>query len=122
MKPSYKHSDLTDKIIKAFYTVYNKLGYGFLEKVYESALLIELKKMNLNVANQIPVKVYYDGVNVGVYFADLIVSNLVIIELKAAEGLAEEHEAQLTNYLKAAKIELGLLINFGKTPQFKKSF
>lgn len=120
MKPSYKHSDLTDKIIKAFYTVYNKLGYGFLEKVYENALLIELKKMNLNVANQIPVKVYYDGVNVGVYFADLIVNNLVIIELKAAEGLAEEHEAQLTNYLKAAEIEVGLLINFGKTPQFKR--
>ncbi len=120
MKPSYKHSDLTDKIIKAFYTVYNKLGYGFLEKVYENALLIELRKMNLNVANQIPVKVYYDGVNVGVYFADLIVNNLVIIELKAAEGLAEEHEAQLTNYLKAAEIEVGLLINFGKTPQFKR--
>jgi len=120
MKPSYKHSDLTDKIIKAFYTVYNKLGYGFLEKVYENALLIELRKMNLNVANQIPVKVYYDGVNVGVYFADLIVNNLVIIELKAAEGLAEEHEAQLTNYLKAAGIEVGLLLNFGKTPQFKR--
>ena len=120
MKPSYKHSDLTDKIIKAFYTVYNKLGYGFLEKVYENALLIELRKMNLNVANRIPVKVYYDGVNVGVYFADLIVNNLVIIELKAAEGLAEEHEAQLTNYLKAAEIEVGLLLNFGKTPQFKR--
>ena len=120
MKPSYKHSDLTDKVIKAFYTVYNKLGYGFLEKVYENALLIELRKMNLNVANQIPVKVYYDGVNVGVYFADLIVNNLVIIELKAAEGLAEEHEAQLTNYLKAAEIEVGLLLNFGKTPQFKR--
>lgn len=95
-------------------------GYGFLEKVYENALLIELRKMNLNVANQIPVKVYYDGVNVGVYFADLIVNNLVIIELKAAEGLAEEHEAQLTNYLKAAGIEVGLLLNFGKTPQFKR--
>ncbi len=120
MKPSYKHSDLTDKIIKAFYTVYNKLGYGFLEKVYENALLIELTKCGLKAVSQIPIKVYYDGLDVGMYFADLIVNDLVIIELKAAEGLIEEHEAQLVNYLKATDIEVGLLLNFGKTPQFKR--
>jgi GxxExxY protein len=120
MKPSYKHSDLTDKIIKAFYTVYNKLGYGFLEKVYENALLIELTKCGLKAVSQIPIKVYYDGLDVGMYFADFIVNDLVIIELKAAEGLIEEHEAQLVNYLKATDIEVGLLLNFGKTPQFKR--
>jgi len=117
---SFKHTELTDKIIRAFYTVYNKLGYGFLEKVYENAMKIELKKLELQTEKQVAINVYYDGENVGIYFADLIVENLVIIELKAGEGLVEEHEAQLTNYLRATNIEVGLLLNFGKTAQIKR--
>ena len=114
------HEEVTDKIIKAFYNVYNKLGYGFLEKVYENAFLIEIKKSGLNVIAQYPVKVFYDNEQVGFYIADLIVENKVIIELKAAEALAEEHEYQLINYLKATEIEIGLLMNFGKKPEFKR--
>ncbi|MDZ7767301.1 MAG: GxxExxY protein [Melioribacteraceae bacterium] len=116
----YLHKDLTSKIIKAFYTVYNKLGYGFLEKVYENALKIELTKMGLTVERQKLIKVYYDESEVGEYFADLLVNNLVIIELKAAETLLEEHENQLINYLKATDIEVGLLLNFGKKPQISR--
>ena len=117
---NYIHSDITEKIIKAFYNVYNKLGYGFLEKVYENAMLIELKKLGLNCKNQFPIKVFYDEKNVGEYFADIIVNDFVIVELKAAENLCEEHECQLVNYLKATEIEVGLLLNFGKNPQLKR--
>ena len=117
---NYKHSEITDQIIKAFYTVYNTLGYGFLEKVYENAMLIELKKTGLNAIAQHPVKVYYDNQQVGVYFADLLVDNCVIVELKTADGIANENEAQLVNYLKATEIEVGLVMNFGKKAQFKK--
>ena len=114
------HKDITDKIIKAYYNVYNSLGYGFLEKVYENAMLIELRKLGLNVQKQVPIKVFYDEQLVGQYFADIIVEETIIVELKAAEGLREEHEFQLINYLKATELEIGLLINFGKTPQFKR--
>src|ERR1035437_9362721 len=98
---SYQHSDITETIIKAYYNVYNKLGYGFLEKVYLNAMLIEMKKFNLSCEIQSQIKVYYDNEQVGFYIADIIVNNCVIIELKAAAILCEEHEAQLTNYLKA---------------------
>ena len=118
---NYLHSDITELIIKTFYKVYNKLGYGFLEKVYEKAMLIELKKLGLFVSNQTPIDVYYDEQNIGKYFADIIVNEKVIIELKAAENIAEEHECQLVNYLKATEIEVGILLNFGKEPQFKRS-
>jgi GxxExxY protein len=117
---NYKHSEITDLIIKAFYIVYNTLGYGFLEKVYENAMLIELKKMGLNATAQHAVKVYYDNQQVGGYFADLFVENCVIVELKTAEGISIENEAQLVNYLKATEIEVGLVMNFGKKAQFKK--
>jgi GxxExxY protein len=113
----YKHSDLTSSIIGAFYDVYNELGYGFLEKVYENALVYELAKRGLNVHQQMPIKVYYDDQLVGQYFADLLVSDAVIVELKAAEAIAEEHEAQLLNYLKATEIDVGLILNFGPNPQ-----
>lgn len=91
-----------------------------MEKVYEKALVIELTKLGLDVRGQVPVKVYYDGNEVGSYFADLIVNNTVIIELKSCDGFIEEHEAQLTNYLKSTKIEIGLLLNFGVKPQVKR--
>lgn len=111
---------ITQKVIKAFYQVYNSLGYGFLEKVYENALIIELKSMGINVEKQKPIKVYYKEQLVGEYFADLIIEDIVIVELKATESLCEEHEFQLINYLKATNIEVGLLLNFGKTPEIKR--
>ena len=120
IKDNYKYSDITEKIIKAFYNVYNKLGYGFLEKVYEHSMLIELEKFGLVCKNQFPIKVYYDDKNIGEYFADIIVNESVIVELKATELLCEEHECQLVNYLKASDIEVGLLLNFGKKPEFKR--
>lgn len=116
----FKYQDITEKIIKAFYNVYNSLGYGFLERVYENAMMIELKSLNLNCEKQKQIKVFYKNENVGEYYADIIVEDKVIIELKAAEGIIDEHEHQLLNYLKATEIEVGLLLNFGKKPQFKR--
>jgi GxxExxY protein len=116
----YKHSNISDLIIKAFFTVYNKLGYGFLEKVYENAMMIELKKIGLSASNQVGIKVYYDEYEIGNYNADILVEDLVIVELKASECLSEDNEAQLTNYLRSTNIEVGLLMNFGKTAQFKR--
>ncbi len=120
MKEEYKHQELTSLIIKCFYAVYNELGYGFLEKVYENALKIELELNGLSVEKQKQIKVYYRKAQVGDYFADIIVEENVIIELKAEEALREEHEAQLINYLKATDIEIGLLLNFGKKPEIRR--
>lgn len=120
MQTDYKYSDLTEEIIKCFYKVYNELRYGFLEKVYHNALLIELQNEELKVESQKPIKVCYEGDVVGEYFADMIVEDVVILELKAAETLAKEHEFQLINYLKATDVEVGLLLNFGKNPQVKR--
>jgi len=114
------HKELTNKIICSFYNVYNTLGSGFLEKVYENALAIELKKIGLSVTQQESVKVFYAGLQVGDYYADIIVNGLVILELKAAEYLRNEHFAQMTNYLKATDKEVGLLMNFGSKPEFKR--
>ncbi|MBL0279113.1 MAG: GxxExxY protein [Bacteroidetes bacterium] len=114
------HKDLTDLIIQAFYKVYNELGYGFLEKVYENALIIELKKIGLLIEQQVKIKVFYDETQVGFYIADLLVESSVIVEIKAAESLGYEHECQLINYLKASNVEVGLLLNFGKKPTFKR--
>ncbi len=115
------HEELTEIIIKSFYTIYNKLGYGFLEKVYENALLLELKNQGLNCSKQVPIEVYYDDTSVGNYFADILVEDKIILELKAGEGmLIEEHELQLINYLKATDKEVGLLLFFGKKPIFKR--
>lgn len=120
MIENYKYSEVTEIIIKGFYTVYNKLGYGFLEMVYEKALRIELIKLGLSCRCQCPVEVYYDSEIVGFYIADLIVNNCVIVEIKAALAICTEHEAQLTNYLRATEIEAGLLLNFGKSASFKR--
>ncbi len=107
-------------IIKAYYKVYNKLGYGFLEKVYENSLAHELRLQRIWCETQKPIKVFYEGEEVGNYFTDIVVENCVILELKAADALLPEHENQLLNYLKATNIEVGLLLNFGKKPQFKR--
>lgn len=120
MKENYKYSEITELIIKAFFSVYNKLGYGFLEKVYENGMMIELKRLGLKVEKQKQIKVFYDEFEIGEYFADLVVNDSVIVELKAAENLLPEHEAQLVNYLKATDIEVGMLLNFGKEPKFKR--
>ena len=115
-----KHEALTDKIIGAFYKVYNTLGYGFLEKVYENAMAIELRKLGLQVLCQHPIQVFYDDQVVGDYVADLIVEDAVIVELKAVRQLAQEHEAQLLNYLNATHHEVGLLFDFGPKPTFAR--
>jgi len=115
-----KHKDLTDTILNAFYKVYNTLGYGFLEKVYENALAIELRKRGLAVVQQVPINVYYEGVVVGEYVANMLVDGKVIIEGKTADAVAGEHEAQLLNYLRATEIEVGLLLNFGPKPEFRR--
>jgi len=115
-----KLGDVTEKIIKAFYSVYNTLGYGFLEKVYVHALVIELGKLGLHAELEKPMNVFYDGKIVGEYYADLVVNNSVIVEIKATKNLCIEHEAQLLNYLKAGKKEIGLLLNFGPKPEVKR--
>jgi GxxExxY protein len=118
-----KHSDITGKIIGAFFAVYNQLGYGFSEKVYENALAIELRKLGLDVQQQAPIKVFFDGHSVGEYFVDILVNQLVIVELKSVKTISEDHEAQLLNYLKATWIEVGLLLNFGPQVQhIRKTF
>jgi len=115
-----KHKELSEKIIKIFYQVYNKLGYGFLEKVYENAMMIEFKKTGISAVSQFPIKVFYDGKVVGEYFVDILVKEKVIVEIKAARTLSPEYEAQLLNYLRATDIEVGLLLNFGPKPELKR--
>ena len=112
--------EITDKILKIYYKVYNELGYGFLEKVYPNALLIELKKSGFSCESQKPVRVYYENNLVGDYYADIVVDGCIILELKAAEALCEEHEYQFINYQKTTEIEIGLLLNFGKKPEFRR--
>jgi GxxExxY protein len=116
----YKHSELTEEIIGAFFAVYNALGYGFLEKVYANALKLELERRGLKVMREFPIVVRYLGQEVGEYYADLIVNDLVIVEVKATKTLLQEHEAQLLNYLKATPYEVGLLLNFGPKPEQKR--
>lgn len=116
----FKYKELTEKIIEIFYRVYNKLGYDFLEKVYENAMMIEFKKENISAVSQSAIKVLYEGEIVGEYFADILVLGKIIVELKAAKNIAEGHEAQLLNYLKATDIEVGLLFNYGPKPDFKR--
>lgn len=116
----FKHKDLTEKIIGAFYDVYNKLGYGFLEDIYCKALVIELKKYGFLAVPEYAIEVFYEGHLVGKYFADIVVNDLIILELKSAKTLIAEHEAQLLNYLKATPYEVGLLLNFGPKPETKR--
>ena len=120
MYDNYKYSDITKLIISAYYRVYNSLGYGFLEKVYEKAMMIELNKLKLKCESQKGLKVLYEGIVIGDYYADLVVNDCVIVELKAVEAISPEHEVQLVNYLKASEIEVGLLLNFGREPEFKR--
>src|SRR5262249_35194274 len=115
-----KYGALTEQIIQAFYHVYNVLGHGLLEKVYENAMVLELRRRGLKGQPQARIQVYYQGQPVGEYFADLLAEESVIVELKAAECLANEHHAQLINYLKATALEVGLLLNFGPKPELRR--
>ena len=114
--------ELTGKIIKVFYKVYNALGYGFLEQIYHNAMILELSAAGLKVETQKAIAVYYEGKIVGSFACDLVVEDKVILELKAKERIHEAHEAQLINYLRATDVEIGLLLNFGKTPEFKRKY
>jgi len=120
MDTDYRHSDLTGAIIGAAYRVYNSLGAGFLEKVYENALALEVRRSGLEVGQQVAIPVRYEGELVGDYVADLVVGGKVIVEVKAVNGLDAFHEAQLINYLKATGIEVGLLLNFGREMEIKR--
>jgi len=120
MNNDLKYKELTDAVICCFYNVYNVLGYGFLEKVYDNSLHYELIKRGISVTDQYPIPVYYDDNVVGEYFADLLVENSLIIEIKATKCILPEHEAQLLNYLKATEIEVGLLLNFGPKPEIRR--
>jgi GxxExxY protein len=115
-----KHKELSQKIIAAAYNVHKGLGHGFLEKVYKNALAIELEKAGLNYAQEVPLRVSYQGRIVGEYFADIVVDNKIIIEIKALSQIQPVHETQLVNYLKATGINVGLLINFGSSVEVKR--
>jgi len=114
------HKEITDKVLRVFYDVYNNLGYGFLEKVYQNALMIEFEKKAVSTEVEKMIEVHYDGQVIGTYLADIIVERKVILELKACEQLNGKHKNQLINYLKATDIEVGLLLNFGPEPTFKR--
>lgn len=114
------HEELTDAIIKTFYEVYNELGYGFLEKVYQNSLYLELKNKGFKVEAQKKISVYYKGIEVGEYYADLLVDDVIILELKAADYIVKDFENQILNYLRGTDCEVGLLLNFGKKPEFKR--
>jgi len=115
-----KHKELTDDIIKIFYKVYNTLGYGFLEKIYENAMMIEFRNAKIPAVSQSPIEVVYENEVVGEHTIDILVDNKVIVELKAAKALIPNHHAQLLNYLKATDIEVGLLLNFGPEPEISR--
>ena len=108
------HAELTEKIIACAYRVYNKMGFGFLESVYEKCLTIELSKSGLRVETQKPITVFYEGEIVGEFFSDILVNDTVILELKSVRKIAKAHEVQLVNYLVTTGKEIGLLINFGE--------
>lgn len=117
---NYPHQELTKSIIGIYYNVYNELGYGFLEKVYHRAMIVELNKNGYEVEHEKKIEVFYKNEVVGTYIPDLIINKSVILELKCVEYLIEAHENQLINYLKATECEVGLVLNFGEDPQFKR--
>jgi len=115
-----KHHDLTERVIGVFYDVYNELGYGFVEVVYREAMRLAIIQTGLNGSTEVPINVHFRGTHIGVFRADIIVNNVLLLELKTAEALAPQHEAQTKNYLRATTIEVALLINFGPEPKFRR--
>ena len=120
MKTDLKHGLITDQILRVFYEVYNELGHGFLESVYHRSLALALKSVGLNVCSKVAIPVWFRGIQVGQFEADILVENCVLLELKAVRTLDSSHRAQLMNYLRATEIEVGLLLNFGEKPEFKR--
>lgn len=120
LPPGLKHSELTERIIGIFYEVYNELGHGFLESTYAEALVLALAESGLSTVREVPVPVWFRGQKVGQYYAGLIVEGLVLLELKAVRTLESAHEAQLLHCLRATEVEVGLLLNFGLRPQFRR--
>ena len=114
------HADVTDKILKAYCKTYNNLGQGFLEKVYARAVTIELQKLSISCQERRELNVWYEGMHIGYFIPDLIVEDKVTIELKALPSLTAENDRQLFNYLSASEIEVGLLLYFGRNPEFKR--
>jgi len=114
--------ELTGKLIKIFYKVYNELGHGFLESVYQNAFLLELAAAGIKAESKKKIIVYYMDKPIGLFEADLLIEGKIIIELKAKESLHPAHEAQLVNYLRATDLEVGLLFNFGRNPEFKRKY
>jgi len=115
-----KHEELTEKIIGAFFEVYNQLGYGFSEKIYEKAIIMTLKKLGLQLQSQLPVPIIFNGVKIGDCFPDLVVAEAVIVELKAVPEIVEAHKAQILSYMKAMGLEIGLILNFGPKAEFRR--
>jgi len=113
----YLYKELTKRIIGTFHKVYNTLGYDFLEKMYENALVLELKEMGFKVDQQKPIKGKYTNVIIGDYYADIVVNSQIILEIKAIKKLQKAHSRQLINYLKSTDLDIGLLLNFGKKPE-----
>jgi GxxExxY protein len=120
MAKDFKHGELTERIIGIFYEVYNELGHGFLESVYEKAMLIALRDAGISVQYKHPIDVFFRGQSVGDFEADLLVEGVVLLELKAARAIDPAYEAQLLNYLRATHVEVGLILNFGPKPEFRR--
>ena len=120
MNAELKHSDLTEKLINMYYALYNELGYGFLESVYQKAFALMLTERGLAFREQTPIRVLFHGVDLGEFFGDLLVESSALVELKAVRALEQAHERQLLNYLRATNVEVGLLFNFGPRPQFRR--
>ena len=115
-----KNSGLTEKLINVYYSLYNELGYGFLESVYQKPFALMLKEQGIGFREQAPIRVTFHGIEMGEFLADLLVDNRVLVELKAVRTLEQAHERQLLNYLRATEVEVGLLFNFGPRPQFRR--
>jgi GxxExxY protein len=120
LSSSLKHSELTDQVIGVFYDVFNELGHGFLESTYAEAMVIALEAAGMNVARNVPIPVWFRGKTVGQWFADLLVEKRVLIEIRAAKTIESGQEAQILHYLRATEIEVGLLLNFGVNPRFRR--
>lgn len=120
MTTDLKHGSITDKILRVFYDVYNELGHGFLESVYHRSLVFALESVGLKISSKVAIPVWFRGQKVGRFEADIPVEGCVLLELKAVRALDSSHRAQLLNYLRATDIEVGLLLNFGERPEFKR--
>jgi GxxExxY protein len=115
-----KHEHLTERLIGAYYTLYNDLGHGFLESIYRKAFGLILRDLGLEFKEEFPIEVFYRGISLGEFRMDLLVESCVILELKAMKNIEQAHERQLTNYLRSTNLEVGLLFNFGPRPQFRR--